>query len=730
MKTETRLILGALVFVLISVFVIYINYMKDYKNYERFIDDTIYSVIEQVKFNIDTTDKVIDDIFNIKKNMFKNIHEQAIRIYKQNPAITPKQLHKILTNTSNDNNLKIDLYFINEDYIIYDTTYKPDFNLNMSKFIGAKETIDMANKSNQIIVMPPSVDIATKEFRTYSYGTLDRKNKILLEIGFFDDSISNLKKLMYQNSLQNNMVESIELFGNFQNYIVNITQTDDIKFKSKNDFLDYLTKHKNSKENSIINKVSQSEDTISYTEVKNGKTYEVFYTSIKHINISKTKYTNYVIKIVFDITQQKHQLDKSQKYFYYSIVLLALLFIIFLLYLKKNIFNPLNVEIEKQNKKLKILNENLEKKVQQQVNETISYTQRFETIFDTVKDGIAILDSNSNFLLVNDAYSKITGLTKDELYKTSCIALTSTEYIEPSIEAMEKVNSQGFCYGFEKECLFGNKKIEIVMDFVKMPHTNNIIAVTKDVTHLKQKEKKMLEQSRLAQMGEMISMIAHQWRQPLGAISSSIVSIQNKLALGKFDLSNEEDRKLFEKFLSSKMNSIEKYLDFLSITIDEFRDFYKKDKIKSTLSTTDIVYETLKIIKTSLTNKNIQIGLELNDNNKIEIYKNELMQVVLNIIKNSEDNFQDLDKNIKTITISTKAVEENHIITIKDNGGGIDEEILPNIFKPYFSTKEDKNGTGLGLYMSKTIIEDHHSGKLYAKNIYDGVEFTIVLKGS
>jgi len=103
------------------------------------------------------------------------------------------------------------------------------------------------------------------------------------------------------------------------------------------------------------------------------------------------------------------------------------------------------------------------------------------------------------------------------------------------------------------------------------------------------------------------------------------------------------------------------------------------------------------------------------------------MQVILNILKNSEDNFLEKTQEIKEIKISTNFKDNKHIITISDNGGGIDKEILPNIFKPYFSTKEEKNGTGLGLYMSKTIIQEHHNGSLTVNNNNNGVVFTIII---
>ncbi len=249
------------------------------------------------------------------------------------------------------------------------------------------------------------------------------------------------------------------------------------------------------------------------------------------------------------------------------------------------------------------------------------------------------------------------------------------------------------------------------------------------IEETKQKEKLLQQQSRLAQMGEMISMIAHQWRQPLGAISTTAIGIETKLMLNKFNLSEENGRDKFKEFLSIKLKDINGFVQSLSTTIDDFRNFFKPDKDKEIVSLNEPINRALKIVKTSMSSKGIVIKTSLNNNERLLIYQNEVMQVILNILKNSEDNFIDVVQKNPQINITTKKVNNNHIIKISDNGGGIPDDILPDIFNPYFSTKDEKNGTGLGLYMSKIMIEDHHSGKLEVVNIDDGVEFKIILKG-
>ena len=244
--------------------------------------------------------------------------------------------------------------------------------------------------------------------------------------------------------------------------------------------------------------------------------------------------------------------------------------------------------------------------------------------------------------------------------------------------------------------------------------------VKKAVEETKEKEKLLQQQSHLAQMGEMISMIAHQWRQPLSAISSTVVDLQIKQELNQQDSQSE--------YLNKSLKDIAKYVQFLSTTIDDFRDFFKPDKSKELVTLTHTVNKSLQILQGSVSSKNIEVNVDFQTNDKVKLYQNEMMQVILNILKNSVDNF--LEKSIKNpkIEILTKKSGDAYIISISDNGGGIPEDILPNIFNPYFSTKKEKNGTGLGLYMSKTIVEKHHNGKITVRNTEDGVIFEIILK--
>ncbi len=243
----------------------------------------------------------------------------------------------------------------------------------------------------------------------------------------------------------------------------------------------------------------------------------------------------------------------------------------------------------------------------------------------------------------------------------------------------------------------------------------------------REKEKQLIEQSRLAQMGEMMSMIAHQWRQPLGAISSAIMGMQVKIQRGKYNLAKDTDRVEFLSYLDRKHTRVNEYVQFLSSTIDDFKEFFKQDIDKQLVPLTLPIQSALEITEVSLRNKKIKILKKFEVNDEVLIHKNELMQVILNILKNSEDNFIEKNTPSPQITIKTSRNKETYTISISDNGGGVPEDILPKIFEPYFSTKLEKSGTGLGLYMSKVITEEHNNGTLHVNNIKDGACFEIAL---
>jgi C4-dicarboxylate-specific signal transduction histidine kinase len=252
--------------------------------------------------------------------------------------------------------------------------------------------------------------------------------------------------------------------------------------------------------------------------------------------------------------------------------------------------------------------------------------------------------------------------------------------------------------------------------------------VERNIEELRKKDELLLQQHRMAAMGEMLSMISHQWKQPLGAINSAIMGVTIKIESGKFNLSDPYEQKKFLSYLQRKHNSILEYVQYLSDTTDDFRNFFNPNKSKALTLLTFPIENALNIVESSLKKNRIEIIKELKADPEIMMYHNEIMQVILNLLKNSQDKF--LEKKIQNpkIIIATLLHDGYGIIRICDNGGGIPANIAKKIFEPYFSTKKDKLGTGLGLYMSKTIMEDHHNGSLNMHNRNNGVCFELVFK--
>ena len=256
---------------------------------------------------------------------------------------------------------------------------------------------------------------------------------------------------------------------------------------------------------------------------------------------------------------------------------------------------------------------------------------------------------------------------------------------------------------------------EDITDKIKIDMLNKNLKekIRSEVEKNREKDKAMLQQSRLAQMGEMISMIAHQWRQPLAAISATSVNLILKAKLDKLD--NDSAIELGEK--------ISEYSQHLSATIDDFRDFFKPNKKLVDTNYKELIDSVLTIIETSIINKNIELKQQLQSETLLSTYPNELKQVILNLIKNAEDILLEKEIEHPFIMIET----QDNILRVKDNAGGVPDDIIEKVFDPYFSTKTKKDGTGLGLYMSKTIIEEHCGGELSVYNDEFGAVFEITL---
>lgn len=228
-------------------------------------------------------------------------------------------------------------------------------------------------------------------------------------------------------------------------------------------------------------------------------------------------------------------------------------------------------------------------------------------------------------------------------------------------------------------------------------------------------EKLMISQSRLAIMGEMIGMIAHQWRQPITLIGMLTNNTLLDVQLGDIK----------EKQLISDLQLIDKQIHFLSRTIDDFRNFFRPNKLPKTVTFGEIGTELTTIMGKSFLNRRISLIFEGEDDTPFITYKNELLQVFINILNNSKDAFADQHTEYPVIRFHLDENENSFLFFISDNAGGIPQTIISRIFEPYFSTKSEKNGTGLGLYMSAIIVERHLKGSIIACSDEKGTTFAI-----
>jgi len=235
----------------------------------------------------------------------------------------------------------------------------------------------------------------------------------------------------------------------------------------------------------------------------------------------------------------------------------------------------------------------------------------------------------------------------------------------------------------------------------------------------KKKDKQMFEQMKMAQMGELIGNIAHQWRQPLSIISTVASAMKLKKEMDILD----------NKDFFDYTNKIVDNTQLLSTTIDEFSDYIKETSNEKEILIQERVKIAIKIIESSFIMKKIKIIENYMEKETIyfKLISGELLQVLISILNNSKDAFNDKSIENKWIKYSVKKEEKSFLITIEDNAGGIPPDILDKIFNPYFTTKHQDQGTGIGLYNCYNIVSNHLNGKLYAVNTLHGVKFTINL---
>ena len=238
------------------------------------------------------------------------------------------------------------------------------------------------------------------------------------------------------------------------------------------------------------------------------------------------------------------------------------------------------------------------------------------------------------------------------------------------------------------------------------------------VEALRENEQMLIHQSRQAAMGEMINNIAHQWRQPLNTLGLEIQQLLLFYDQGEFD----------REFLENGVKSSMELIKYMSKTIDDFRNYFKPDKEKAEFKVHEAIVNSLSLLEGSLQPSKINIEIIPKDDPVICGFQNEFAQVLINIVNNAKDALNERKISDPRVAINLFREKGSAIVTITDNAGGIPDEILEKVFDPYFTTK-GQQGTGVGLFMSKAIIEKNMGGRLSVRNVADGAEFRVEVPG-
>jgi len=287
-------------------------------------------------------------------------------------------------------------------------------------------------------------------------------------------------------------------------------------------------------------------------------------------------------------------------------------------------------------------------------------------------------------------------------------------------EALQKLNEELEIRVAERTEELEKQREELAMQNEELQETYLELEMQTDerlraIEDLREKERMLIQQSRQAAMGEMIGNIAHQWRQPLNNLGLMIQSLPLVHRTGEFS----------QEYLGSVETKAMQMIRHMSQTIDDFRNYFKPDKEKVLFRVSGAIARTISLIEDSFKCHHIDIRIDATEDPVINGYPNEYSQVLLNILINSRDAFLERSVNVPRVTITVGTKNERAVVTIADNAGGIPEEIMNKIFDPYFTTKGPEKGTGVGLFMSKNIIERNMGGRLTARNMASGAEFRI-----
>ena len=596
---------------------------------------------------------------------------------------------------------------------------------NMKKFTsGVAEEVDLEKNFELISKLHPKLKnlLIINDTSITGYAIKRDLNPIIekykdkFKIEYTDDlEISNLKQKVSILDKENSVILFVLLFkdttGKYFTYKQSFAQVKDVSqvpiyglwdFYLDNGIVGGLLTSAIAQGDAVSKMALQVLNGKKITEIpvleKSPNIYMFDYKELKKFNIDVSKYLNNPI-----IINEPASLYKEHtKFFILSIIIILILSIIVIV-LKANIQRRERVELELSNR-----------------------LEFDKVLLDTIPNPIYYKNIDGKFLGCNISFASLVSSSRDEIIgKTAFdffphnVASKNTQIDQELLNTFATSTSEFTFYTLSNEMkqIVLNKAVYKNIDGT----VGGIVCIMDDITERVQQKQFLIQQSKLAEMGDMIAAIAHQWNEPLVELSALVQDIQTSYLLNELKDNDVKD------FVNDSMVQIK----YMSKTLSDFRNFLKPSTKKKLFSITKSLSEINEIIGKQVFYSNIEMNFNYkNENEELLIYgyENEFKQVLLNLINNAKNKIieKDIDFRKKAkIDINIKRTSNFNIIEIIDDGGKIDDKIINSIFEPYFTTKEE--GTGIGLYMAKVIIEDKMRGTITAKNDENNVIFTIKL---
>lgn len=676
-----------------------------YKNSEKTISKSINEYFKQTK-------KVAETTINHEKIYLNTYTSNIVN------KLATKDLNNVnfeYINAHNEDDLLVDLVFLKYDDVV------KDFSSSLFNTKGIIEKIVSKNKYDNL------VSIKLNNF--YYYILLSSQNVI-------DDHTGRVLGTVVVGKILND----------------NITLVNKIKEKTNSTNVSFM--YANQVLATTLNRAS--EEYINLDKIDNLLNEHNIYAkndliiSKQELNFSDNEANMYIISSTVNNVFEELRND-----FYNLILVYMFIFSIVLVFsyilIKSTIINPSNKlldfakniqknESEKYDNSIVSEYNNIADGLKNIIGELRDSREQFQLAIDGTRDGLWDWDIKNKKVQFSNKFKEILGYKQtDELgyltFLKECIH--NDDYVEVKNNIRIHLQQQNKYYENEYriKCKDGSYKWiksrgQVLFDNNKVPY--RMLGFITDIQHIKELEEEnklkafmMFQQSKTALIGETLGNIAHHWRQPLSVISLISTGLKMNIEFGLF---NKDDA-------IASLTKLNDTTQNLSKVIDNFSSFHKPNKIKEKFDVKEVIETNVELMKESYRESNISFILDLKD---IEIYtyKNEFIQALINILINSKDAFQRSNTNNEGfIFISSTIRNDSLFIKIYDTAGGIEENIITKIYEPYFSTKDEFNDTGLGLYITKEIIEKHLYGTITEKNItfnylgkaFRGVKFEIVL---